>query len=75
MKTKQPPPAPRLALEPHKCSLDDSTRRMAQEELNEDPKDRENHVEALRSWILSQKHIRSRVGECLSIVILHNTDR
>jgi hypothetical protein len=42
------------------CRLDAATEKKARDELNEDPKDRLNAVEALRTWIQQQPHLTFR---------------
>jgi len=44
------------------CKLDKRTVDKAKKELNEDPKDRLNAVNALRTWIQQQPHITIRTG-------------
>jgi len=46
----------------YKCQLDKRTLEKAKKELNEDPKDRLNAVDALRTWIQQQPHITYRTG-------------
>jgi len=48
--------------EKYKCQLDKRTLEKAKKELNEDPKDRLNAVDALRTWIQQQPHITFRTG-------------
>jgi len=45
------------------CKLDERTLEKAKKELNEDPKDRLNAVDALRTWIQQQPHITFRTGQ------------
>ena len=45
------------------CTLNDACLRQAREELNEIDADRLSAVEALRSWIKSQEHLRCRTGK------------
>jgi len=52
------------------CQLDARTAEKAKKELNEDPKDRLNAVDALRTWIQQQPHITFRCGQ--SGVIIHH---
>jgi len=44
------------------CKLDEQSAEKAKKELNEDPKDRLNAVDALRTWIQQQPHITFRTG-------------
>ncbi len=44
------------------CSLDPASVKKAQEELNEDPKNRLGAVQTFREWILQQKHIKCPTG-------------
>jgi hypothetical protein len=44
------------------CRLDAATEAKAKKELNEDPKDRLNAVQALRTWLLQQPHITFYTG-------------
>ena len=44
------------------CKLDERTAEKAKKELNEDPKDRLNAVDALRTWIQQQPHITLPTG-------------
>ena len=46
------------------CALKPDTLEKAKRELNEDPKQRASHIQALRDWVTSQPHIRSRTGAC-----------
>ena len=39
--------------------LDDKSLKVAEKELNEDPKRYRNDIEILRSWLLQQPHIKS----------------
>jgi len=48
------------------CKLDERTAEKAKKELNEDPKDRLNAVDALRTWIQQQPHITFRTGQSSS---------
>ncbi|KAK2147759.1 hypothetical protein LSH36_537g01030 [Paralvinella palmiformis] len=43
--------------ESYRCSLDEASLKVAIEELNEDPRERESQVKAFRNWINQQKHI------------------
>jgi len=52
----------------YKCQLDKRTLEKAKKELNEDPKDRLNAVDALRTWIQQQPHITFRTG-CATVGI------
>jgi len=45
------------------CKLDERTEEKAIKELNEDPKDRLNAVEALRTWIQQQPHLTFRASK------------
>jgi len=47
----------------YECQLDARTTEKAKKELNEDPKDRLNAVNALRTWIQQQPHITFRCGQ------------
>ncbi len=44
------------------CSLDPASVKKAQQELNEDPKNRLGAVQTFREWILQQKHIKCPTG-------------
>jgi len=50
------------------CTLDAKTAEKAKKELTEDAKDRLNAVDALRTWIQQQPHIRYSTG-LLTIII------
>jgi hypothetical protein len=39
--------------------LSDKSLKLAEKELNEDPKRRRSDIELLRSWLKQQKHIKS----------------
>jgi len=45
------------------CQLDKRSIEKAKKELNEDPKDRLNAVNALRTWIQQQPHITFKSGQ------------
>jgi len=45
------------------CTLDERTLEKAKKELHEDPKDRLNAVDALRTWIQQQPHITFQTGQ------------
>jgi len=45
------------------CQLDERTEEKAIKELNENPKDRLNAVEALRTWIQQQPHLTFRASK------------
>ena len=49
----------------YECSLDEASVKKAEEELHEDPKQREGQVEAFRQWILQQPHITCPTGEII----------
>ena len=44
------------------CTLDKASLKKAQKELNEEPKERNLQVEALRNWVERQPHLTSRTG-------------
>jgi len=44
------------------CTLDEASLKKAQEELNEDPKERMSAVNTFRKWILSQPHLTCPTG-------------
>ena len=41
----------------YKCSLDEKTQEKAKKELFEDPKQRQSHINTLRTWLENQPHI------------------
>ena len=47
---------------PYVCKLPQKTQDKARKELNEDPRQRASQIQALRTWVTSQPHIRSRTG-------------
>ncbi|KAK2149741.1 hypothetical protein LSH36_438g00009 [Paralvinella palmiformis] len=42
---------------PYECKLDQETQKKAQDELFEDPQNRQGAIDAFRTWIKQQKHI------------------
>jgi len=52
------------------CQLDAKSTEKAKKELNEDAKDRLNAVDALRTWIQQQPHIKYNIGQS-TIIICH----
>jgi len=48
---------------PYACQLDAKSAEKAKKELNEDPKDRMNALNALRTWIDQQPHITLNTGQ------------
>jgi len=53
---------------PYVCQLDAQSAEKAKKELNEDPKDRMNAVNALQTWIQQQPHITFNPGQCQFIL-------
>ena len=52
--------------EEYVCTLDEASLKKAREELNEDPADRMNAVEAFRNLIKTRApHIRCSMGKCV----------
>ena len=52
------------------CTLDEASLKKAREELNEDPADRMNAVEAFRNLIKTRApHIRCSMGKCMSVCV------
>ncbi|KAK8726798.1 hypothetical protein OTU49_010060 [Cherax quadricarinatus] len=46
--------------EEYVCTLSEEVQRLAQEELGEDPKRREEDIEAVRTWLKRQPHLNAR---------------
>ena len=54
--------------EKYVCKLDEASLKKAREELNEDPADRMNAVEAFRNLIKTRApHIRCSMGKCVRV--------
>jgi len=53
------------------CQLDAKSAEKAKKELNEDAKDRLNAVDALRTWIQQQPHIKYNTGQSTIIIIIN----
>ena len=52
------------------CTLDEASLKKAREELNEDPADRMNAVEAFRNLIKTRApHIRCSMGKCVCVCV------
>ena len=52
------------------CTLDEASLKKAREELNEDPADRMNVVEAFRNLIKTRApHIRCSMGNCVCVCV------
>ena len=52
------------------CTLDEASLKKAREELNEDPADRMNAVEAFRNLIKTRApHIRCSMGKCVCVSV------
>ena len=54
------------AADDYVCKLDERSAEKAKKELNEDPKDRLNAINALRTWIQQQPHITFNLGQSTS---------
>jgi len=51
------------AADDYVCQLTAWSEEKAKKELNEDPKDRLNAVDALRTWLQQQPHITFKLGQ------------
>ena len=56
--------------EEYVCTLDEASLKKAREELNEDPADRMNAVEAFRNLIKTRApHVRCSMGKCVCVCV------
>ena len=45
------------------CTLPEDIQRIAKEELNEDPKTREENIRIIRAWVKKNPHLHARTGK------------
>lgn len=53
--------------------LTEILKKVAQEQLNEDPQNIENNLQLLREWISQQKFLKSRTDDQFLVAFLRNT--